>query len=386
MSRKFILPFSLLIGCGVLLFILDKNYEIGSRVVGEKDESKKPAPTMVKKEIPPEISAILKTEKLDERVKFYTKLIERLGPVQAQEELFLSGLPFDGQTHLLNHIVGEYLYEKEGKDGLSFCKEYFLSSCYHGFVIEAVGDGGVVALKEVMGLCWKKGGHIAIQCAHAIGHGFLAWVGYPRLTKALEECDSLSKISDNFPLYNCHDGVFMENIWAVHEGGRASEYRWVSGDPVYPCNDNRIDPRYIQACWSNQPMRMYQMFRGDVGRVGYECLQITNSSWQSTCFDGLARQIHPESKGSVEEVFRMCGLMPDGWVDPCIISIAKAAFSVGDKSSPYILCERLGEASRGRCWETLSSIIVSYTRNNPSEREALCKRITDKKIADSCRV
>src|SRR6185503_15409650 len=97
-----------------------------------------------------EIQQIKTTNNLQEQVGYYKKLIERVGPIQAQEDLYHSGLPFTGQTHLLNHTVGDYLYEKFGAAGLSQCKEYFLSSCYHGFILNAIGTGGLPEVAKVM--------------------------------------------------------------------------------------------------------------------------------------------------------------------------------------------------------------------------------------------
>lgn len=241
-----------------------------------------------------EISVILSTSTLEEREVLYKRLIEKIGPRDAQEQLYRSGLSFDGESHLLNHVVGDWLYQKYGPDGLALCRDYFLSSCYHGFVIAAVAVGGQDALAGVMQRCWQHGPTVAVQCAHAIGHGFLAWGGYKNFIAALTACDDLATKSANFPLYNCHDGAFMENVWAVHEDGKPSPDRWLSQtDPVYPCNDPRIEYKYINACWSNQPSRMYMMFGGDFGRIGRQCLKVDDQTHQRTCFDGLARQIHP---------------------------------------------------------------------------------------------
>lgn len=327
---------------------------------------------------PPEITAIKNTTNIDEQVVIYKKLIDRVGPQQAQEDLKNSGLPFDGQTHLLNHTAGDWLYKKYGTEGLVFCRDYFLSSCYHGFVIYAIADRGFEGLLEIMSTCQQKGSPVAMQCAHAIGHGFLAWVGYVNLTSALLECDKLSDQSQNFPLYNCHDGVFMENVWAVHETGKPSKERWVKdSDPVYPCNDTRIPQKYIKACWSNQPMRMYQMFNQDLVKVAKECLKLTNNIYQTTCFDALARQIHPLTNGNPNEVFRLCGLMTKDWINPCIFSILKAEFGVGGRVLPFTLCQQIEEDGKGGCHQALSDIIKAYYNNNPQEKTKLCKQIPD---------
>lgn len=334
--------------------------------------------------IPLEITEIKATKDISKQVTLYKKLIARVGTKQAQEDLFFSGLPFDGQTHLLNHTVGDVLYEKYGTSGILYCKDYFLSSCYHGFVIRIVADGGLKKLEDVMAICQKKGYPIAIQCSHAIGHGLLAWTGYENLTQALSNCDVLNKQIQKFPFYNCYDGVFMENIWAVHEAGMPSEDRWINpNDPVYPCNDSRIESQYIKACWSNQPTRMYQMFQGDIARVGKECLQLTDTVYKETCFDGLARQIHPITKGSAEETFRLCSQLPTEWRNECAISIAKASFSVGDRKVPYLICEQIPNDAQALCYEKLSGIITAYAQN-PQEKTQWCNKISKSQFQNVC--
>lgn len=332
------------------------------------------------------INEIKSENSLDNQVRLYQKLIEKVGPLEAQEQLYKSGLPFDGQSHLLNHAVGDYLYEKYGPSGLAFCKDYFLSSCYHGFVIRAVGDRGVDVLTEVMDRCWQKGGHVAIQCGHSIGHGFLAWVGYKNLLQALILCDEMAQKSQNFPVYNCHDGVFMENIWAIHDGGERSPFAWLKDDnPIYPCNEPKIPYRYIRACWSNQPTISYRFFGGDLIKAGEICIGVEDTDHKQTCFDGLARQIHPLTKGSIDETFRMCSLMPSEWVDPCIISITKAFFSVGDREVPYQICNRINPLSKDRCFSELIGIIKGYATNEKDKRE-WCRKISNQIWASNCLV
>jgi len=330
-----------------------------------------------------EIELIKNAKSLDEKVKIYKNLIEKAGPIEAQEQLQHSGLPFDGETHLLNHTVGDYLYDKYKSAGLTFCKDYFLSSCYHGFVIRAIGDGGIDLLKEVVKSCQDNGEHVVIQCAHAIGHGFLAFDGYKYLTQALDDCDKLSQKSRDFPTFNCYDGVFMENVFAVHDDGKPSPDRWLrQDDPIYPCDEPKIPNQYIKACWSNQPSWMYQLFGGDLHKVAQNCLEVKNQEHQNTCFDALARQIHPLSKGSVDESFRMCSLMPEGWVDPCLVSISKAFFSVGDRNAPFEICSRIH--SKSLCYQELITIISVYVKNR-QERNNVCNQFLDKQWVSDCK-
>lgn len=331
-----------------------------------------------------EIKLIKKSPSLDEKVKIYKSLIERVGPEQAQEQLQYSGLPFDGETHLLNHTVGDFLYDKYKTKGLVYCKDYFLSSCYHGFVIRAMADGGVHSLKEVMQHCWDQGERVAIQCAHAIGHGFLAFADYKNFIKALTDCDTLSEQSKNFPNFNCYDGAFMENVFAVHDDGKPSPDRWLNkDDPIYPCNEEKIPQKYIRACWSNQPSWMYQLFGGDLHKVAQQCLNLNNKEYQTTCFDALARQIHPLTKGSVDQTFSLCSIMPSDWIDPCLVSISKAFFSVGDRTAPFEICTKIHPQSKSNCYNELITIISIYSKDS-NEKNKACKQIGDHDWSERC--
>lgn len=338
-----------------------------------------------RKEVSKEIQAILSTNDLDQQAKLYTKLIKRIGPEPAQEVLYQSGIPFDGQSHLLNHTVGDFLYDSIGDSGLAECKDYFLSSCYHGFLIKFIAKNGIERLNDVMNECWESGYATAIQCGHGIGHGLLAYVGYKNLPDALILCDKVAEISKDFPLYNCHDGVFMENNWAIHEDGTPSDDRWINlDDPVYPCNDQQILEKYRKACWSNQPQMMFKdIFHGDIRKVSSECLKLPEGEYQFTCFDSLARQIHPLTKNSVNETFRLCNLVSSEWIDECIYSISRAYFSVGDKTLPFTICESLKTAKQPSCFQSLSSVIKPY-HPNIVERKRLCDKIPFRPVWENC--
>jgi len=335
------------------------------------------------KQMPSEIQKIKANDNLDEQTKFYKKLIERVGVEQAQEYLYRSGLPFTGQTHLLNHVSGDYLYETYGAGGLVKCKDYFLSSCYHGFILHAIGSDGIDSIDEIINECKKFGVTVVSQCSHALGHGFLVWVGYPNLLKALELCDKMEDKIDDFPVYNCRDGVFMENIWGVHEG-KPSPDRWVKDDDhFYPCNDSRINPNHLDGCWSNQPTLMYQMFKGDLKKVGEECLKVKDSNHQKTCFNGLARQIHPLTKGDVDTAFSLCSLLPIDWVSYCVTTIALSDFSVGGRDLPFEICAKIDESEKERCYYGLYGVMSVYSKTNEEYRE-FCKNISEESWWQKC--
>lgn len=343
------------------------------------------ATPMEKKAEAREITQIKATTDIRERERSYTELIERIGPEEAQEALQNSGLPYDGEAHLLNHKVGDWLYKKYGADGLIKCKDYFLSSCYHGFIILAVAKEGTGVLDEMMTKCWTKGFNTAVQCAHSIGHGMLAYEGYKELPIALAHCDRMEESSANFPTYNCYDGVFMENMRAVHNDGKPSPDRWLKKDDIiFPCNSPEIDEKYRKACWSNQPAWIYEQMLGDNRKVADECLKLTNAEYQTTCFDSLARIIHPLSMGSIDRVMSLCSAMPtDYWDRRCQISVLRSSLSMGEKNLPFTICSRFPRGNENECYVALIEILTGVITDN-GEKEKLCNKITNTAWRDNC--
>ena len=332
---------------------------------------------------PPEIVEILKIRDRDAGAKLYRQLIERIGVVEAQEALVRSGLPFTGETHLINHTSGDYVYEKYGTKGLIYCKDYFLASCYHGAVLNAIAKEGINGLVDVMGYCWERGKPVATQCAHAIGHGFLAWVGYKELPAALQKCDQLSRMNRRFPIFNCYDGVFMENLWAVHEDGTPSKDRWIrDSDPYYPCYDENIKEEWKKGCWANQASVMYQMFNGDLRKVSKHCESVEEPEYRKMCYDSLSRQIHPLTNGDVNQAFELCQYLKKEWIDFCLLTIAAADFSVGGRILTYEICANLKGYIKSTCYKTLYQLIKIYS--TPFEQAEYCSLIKDMRYRETC--
>ena len=334
---------------------------------------------------PQEIVNILETDNLDTQVQYYQELLNRIGMIEAQEALYKSGLPFTGQTHLLNHASGDFAYKKYGNKGILYCKEYFLASCFHAVILETIANEGVNTLEKTMESCWEKDITVASQCAHGIGHGVLAWVGYKNLTEALKICDGLATKDSRFPLFNCHDGVFMENLWAVHNDGQPSPDRWIKhDDPYYPCNDPQIKEEWQAGCWANQASLMYQMFEGDVKKVGEYCDVVENKSYRENCYNNLARQIHPLTESNIDKTLYYCGLLPKEKNPECLLTIANADYSVGGRQLSYQICAATSIGTqKEQCYESLYNNIRLYYKES-EERQAQCMHINEESFQTQC--
>ena len=334
----------------------------------------------------PEISALLSATDPGEQQKLIKALVSRIGPESAQDELVRSGLPFTGESHLVIHTVGALLYERLGTQGITHCRPYFLGACYHGFLIEAVSEHGPDVIPAIWFHCQEGGPATMNQCAHAAGHGLLAWS--KRSIKAvLSTCDSISAHMDHFTPFNCYDGVFMENIWGLHHEhmGQHLEAAMNLDDT---CDDRSFEQRYVPACWGNQVSVLYKKFKGDLSKISRECESLPNDANKDACFNGLARQINPLTRGSADEAFRLCAEASSGQrYDNCLITNSEAAFSVGDEAKmPFEICSRIEEGFRAICYQRLSSLIAVYTGKNTERAERLCAIITEPRYRDSCRM
>lgn len=332
----------------------------------------------------PEIEKILALRDTQEQSDELEKLLERVGPLEAQEEMVHSGLPFTGETHLLIHTVGNFIYKKYGQDGLSYCKDYFLSACYHAVILNTLGDHGINGVAEALALCEREGGPIvSSQCAHGAGHGFVAWHDYD-LLKGVKMCDQLGEKVERFSYFNCYDGAFMENIWGVHNGA-PSEKRWVKNDDIYyPCNDPRIPEKYLKGCWSNQATLIYQHFNGDLKKTALACDAVTSLEYRETCYNNFSRQIHPLTQGSVEKVKSLCGnASGENWQDYCMLTNMTSYWSVGDRTLPFSICESLEGALKENCFGRLSGMIAFYYPTI-EERAFYCEKISSTIVRNEC--
>lgn len=320
-----------------------------------------------------EIEKIKSTDVVSKQSEFYIELIKRVGPEQAQDELFRSGIPFTGQGHLLNHTVGDYLYEKYGPAGITKCKDYFSSSCYHGFIINNLGSGKLDKIDTMLTACKKKSSATLSQCTHALGHGFLAYTGYANLTKALTLCDDIKKRVKDLDSYMCETGVFMENVWGLHEG-KPSPDAWLSNtDLHYPCDDPRIADRYFAACWYNQAFQINKLFKGNLSKVGSECVKLDNNVSKSACFDGVFRALSSDTKEIVDLKFEKCNKMPSSWINKCIAIQSQAGYMQGDRKYAFEICARINETGKEECYNMLFRIMKYYSSSD--ERSALCSKI-----------
>ena len=129
---------------------------------------------------------------------------------------------------------------------------------------------------------------------------------------------------------------------------------------------------------------MLQIFGGDIQKVGLKCDQMENDKNKEMCFDGLARQIHPITHGSVSKVFELCGLMPSfKWNNYCVGVNALSSYGVGDRISPFELCANIHPGGKRSCYDKLFSIMKAYKKGG-EDLKKLCSQISDLDLRKQC--
>lgn len=309
------------------------------------------------------------------RLKATRKLVERVGVEESLEILEHSPLPHTGEGHLAIHQIGFYAYQKYGLKSILHCKDYFLYGCYHGAIIEAAGDQGFESIVKMTDYC-KASPVRHFQCVHAAGHAILAIWDYPNLPDALKTCDKLYENDKEFPnaLSSCHNGVFMENLFGVHDWGTGKENarEWLSDDPYFPCN--AFGKKYQRGCWLNQAARIYQMYKNDIPKTSETCQKITNPQYVEWCMDNLARQIHPLTNGDPAKAFQLCQQEGQKWYDNCLVVNAGSFYSVGGRDQAIFICQNVPPNLKPLCYENIIGQIVSDPIGN-SQKQQICQKI-----------
>lgn len=326
----------------------------------------------------PEMAQILSADQTV-RLKATRQLAERVGIEEALEILQASDLPHTGEGHLAVHQVGFHAYELYGTAAILHCKDYFLYACYHGAIIEAASDQGLTTVAAMAEVCKASPGRY-FQCAHAVGHALLAMWNYD-LPEALADCDEVFGQEQEFPdaLSSCHNGVFMENLFGVHDWGTDATPKrdWLRDDEYYfPCTE--FEEKYQKGCWLNQAARIYTMVGGDIARTQELCEKAGNVQYTEWCIDNLARQIHPLTAGDVGQVLKLCSEVGPYWYEKCVVVNAGSYYSVGDPVTAITVCQTpLSPSAKTDCYNTVMGQLVSDINIDQRGKEKLCQTMEE---------
>ncbi len=192
-----------------------------------------------------------------------------------------------GIQHTFAHIFGELIYKKEGMDGIKLCDATFSYGCYHSLAGKAIIEHGLSAVKDLDKACFTVKGASPLGCLHGIGHGILGYVGYGRLTDALEAC---GETSWDGPLGGCPGGVFMEYNFHTMESVEGTKVRKPGEESIYePCSSLPVG--FKQECFYNQAQWWTDLYSREYSKVGKLCDAISSVPEREACLRGLGDSI-----------------------------------------------------------------------------------------------
>jgi hypothetical protein len=217
--------------------------------------------------------------------------------------------PFD-KSHILAHIIGGILFDKEGVDGIAYCTADYYYGCYHGFSSRAVEVHGEASIQMVLDACDTEA---LIDCKHGTGHGMLAYYGDAHVNDALARCEA-----DPYPIIaGCRHGVLME--YFLNSMRKADGRKLVPYDPANPDSPctNDIDSAYQPECYYKLPLlwRVWSVYRGEdqtmqFKAMGDNCAKVSSAALQTLCFKGAGEQVHYLIGDDPDLIREKCMQMP----------------------------------------------------------------------------
>ncbi len=242
--------------------------------------------------------------------------------------------------HRQSHFIGRESFKLFGAEVFKI-NDY---SCHSGFIHGAMESflqkHGTANLRDdVKGLCDAlPTGFSRFECLHGVGHGVMAYQDY-NLPEALKECQ---KLADSFSSSSCYGGIFMENVIAGE--GKAAiighSTKWVSNDPLFPCNGIDQTADVQTQCYMMQTSRMLDLYNYNFDLVASQCLNAP-IEYKTICFQSYGRDAAGQALRDPVKIVNYCAKVTSQFYNNCItggvnVIIDFWGAQIGDK--PYALC------------------------------------------------
>lgn len=223
--------------------------------------------------------------------------------------------------HIIGHIFGDLLYEKEGVNGIEVCDHAFYWGCYHAITSSAIANEGVQVINELNKICKENSSSSAI-CNHGIGHGLVEFFGPNRLLSALEMCDTIGGSE------SCYTGVFMQHNFpsASDKNGLDTQVRpLIYGHEFSPCG--RLPQKYDLSCYAELPRWWDRIYSSDFSRMGFLCSGIKDKKFSGQCFAGIGDMVSLLEEPSLEKTLTVCQQLPSSFGKNTCLVYASLGFA-----------------------------------------------------------
>lgn len=256
-------------------------------------------------------------------------------------EAFENHIKRAGETfssHEAAHRLGEAVYAFTSQDprkALALCTTAAHYGCSHA-VWGAFASRENIPLREFQnlpGLCAESSQSLGAYslCIHGLGHALLVDRG-GEVPLALVDCDTLRL--DSGTSQACYTGIFMENASNIMGGG--GKYL-SSGDPLFPCNMEGMNAKYIPSCYWQLILPAADAF---------EICRKAPQEWKWACAGGIGINIASLRADFPDSIIRRCA---GGGADlkmGCLVGAA-SYLKLGDNDNQTTqLCEKLIEEEK----------------------------------------
>jgi hypothetical protein len=248
--------------------------------------------------------------------------------------------------HVVGHIFGEILYEKEGIGGIEICDSSLFWGCYHALSIKAISESGLSVTRELASVCDRRFDFKDSACHHGIGHGLFEFFGTSKVNEALTLCDDISVSGES-----CHTGVLMEYHFPTESGGDA----FTQGvRPLVPGGEYSICPELTDSnkepCYFELPRWWERVFESDFEKMGRLCANVTQEELRHKCFWGIGDSASLITDHNPNETVGLCEKMPtDPDVDTCLVSASWGYLGAGKADGASQICKKLSIEDQIKC-------------------------------------
>lgn len=260
--------------------------------------------------------------------------------------------------HSALHAIGVAAADEFSSISQAYARgDTFCRSGYHHGVLEGVfiREGNTDLLKNLDAICAEipdkeRYSYDYYSCVHGIGHGLMAHYSHDVL-QSLTACDNLT---EEWERSSCYGGVFMENITA---NSPETPSRFLSDDPLYPCN--AVEDRYRYQCYQMQTSHMLVLSGGDFGRAFKTCESV-EEKYRTACYQSVGRDASGWSYGVSGAVYELCSdAQTQEQYDGCVIGAAIDYIQSSGPDEARQLCALAKEGVRLECTEAVEYHIDS---------------------------
>ncbi len=308
--------------------------------------------------------------------------VKKFGPQASLSRLYQLSPNFPtsvcgGGCHQQAHKVGQFAYDIDKENAFQNCDLTCQSGCYHGVIESFFQEHGTANLAQnIKLLCQDTSNPFLLhQCIHGIGHGLMAWSDYD-IFRALQGCDLLDTAQDS-----CYTGVFMENIIGGLSPYTGHVTKFLSDDPLYPCNV--VPEKYKSSCYYYQTTRMVDLFHDDFNKVAATCQQI-EEKYQSFCFESMGRDVSSVSGTDPQKMITTCNLAPEENARVhCLNGAVQDGFwdPTGQEFALKFCKQLTNTAEKEACYQTIFSRASQILANG--QLQSFCSK-SEKKYQDTC--